>query len=256
MNTLPLSSPPETAGKPVPPPTFWHSFMTRLLFKFILPRLRTVKIEGVRLDVSGMSPVMKNNLRLGRYEVQERLLAARAVKKEDVILELGAAIGFIGLYCRKVLGVRDCISVEANPDTLQRLRHNYALNALTPHVIHAAAASEDGELTLHADGDFWENSLIDQGRGTTSFTVPALSLASLVRGMRNTPTVLIADIEGAEQYLDFPSLPDSVRTIIMEVHPSVIGEEAVDRILSTLKSMRFSIRGWEENTIWAERGCP
>lgn len=253
MNTMTLSSPTESAGKPAPPSRIWHRFMTRLLFKFILPRLRTVKIEGVRLDVSGMSPVMKNNLRLGRYEVQERLLAARALKKEDVVLELGAAIGFIGLYCRKVLGVRDCLSVEANPDTLQRLRHNYALNALTPHVIHAAAAREDGELTLHADGEFWENSLIDQGKGATSFTVPALSLASLVRGMNNAPTVLIADIEGGEQYLDLSGLPDSVRTVIMEVHPTVIGQEAVDHILNTLKSMRFTLRGWEENTFWAER---
>ncbi|WP_075087095.1 hypothetical protein [Verrucomicrobium spinosum] len=74
--------------------------------------------------------------------------------------------------------------------------------------------------------------------------------------MNNAPTVLIADIEGAEQYLDLSGLPDSVRTIIMEVHPTVIGQEAVDHILNTLKSMRFTLRGWEENTFCREKGSP
>lgn len=223
--------------------SFWQNLHSRLLFKFILPRVQKLELEGVTLDVSSLSPLMKNHIRTGRYEVQERRLAQHALTRDDVVLELGGAIGFIGLYCRKIIGVKHHFSVEANPNTLKLLQRNYALNGLQPNVIHAAAAAEDGEITLDIGGEFWENSIVQNDRSSTTsrITVPALSLKSLVSMMSDSPTTLICDIEGAEQYLDFSQLPSSVTKIIIELHPDITGQKTVNSIVLQLKALGFAL---------------
>jgi len=229
----------------------WNHFLSRFRFKFVLPRVRIAKLAGVKLDVAALSPRMKNIILTGRYEYQERRLATKALSKNDVVLELGGAIGFIGLYCRKTLGIKHVTSIEANPSTLKMLRRNYELNGLKPHVIHAAAAGQDGELDLNIGGEFWENTLT----GTSAHTVrvPARSLASLVKLMPEEPTALICDIEGAEQYLDFNQLPASVTKIIIELHPDMIGQERVDEILHNLSRLGFHRIMTEDGTSLLQR---
>lgn len=228
--------------------SLWQGLHSRFLFKFVLPRLHHVRIHGVRLDVSSLSALMKNRLRTGRYEVEERRLARRALTPSDVVLELGGAIGFMGLYCRKVIGVRHHVSVEANPETVELLKRNYALNGLQPKVIQAAAAASDGQLEMDVAGEFWENTLLTAAGSGRKLTVPALSLQRLVEAMPEAPTALICDIEGAEQFLDFKQLPESVKKIIMELHPAVTGKAEVERILSDLRVMGFEQVGREGDT--------
>lgn len=229
----------------------WRSLRARFRFKFILPRRRSAVLGGVALDISTLSPWMKNIILTGRYESQERHLAALALTRDDVVLELGGAIGFIGLYCRKTLGVRHVTSVEANPDTLVLLRRNYELNGLAPHVIHAAAAAADGELDLHIGGEFWENTLT--GTSAKTVRVPALSLASLISQMPAPPTALICDIEGAEQFLDFSQLPASVTKIIIELHPGMIGEAPTAAVLRSMQSLGFATRSESDHTLFLSR---
>ncbi len=83
--------------------------------------------------------------------------------------------------------------------------------------------------------------------------VPARSLRSLVQAMPFSPTALICDIEGAEQYLDFGQLPASVTKIILEVHPTMIGQNMVERTLESLRALGFRERAWQEDVVWLER---
>ena len=140
--------------------SLWNDFRLRWYFKFTLPAKTRALLHGVNLDISMLSPMMKNNILEGRYEYQERKLANRCLKPQDVVLELGGAIGFIGLFCRKVIGVAHHLTVEANPKTIELLKRNYRLNDMTPDVVHAAAAAADGEITLDVGGEFWENSVV------------------------------------------------------------------------------------------------
>ncbi len=236
-------------------PGIWNNRHSRIRFKCLLPRLHTAEIESVRLDVSGLSSLMKNRIRTGRYEVQERLLAQRVLTPSEVVLELGGAIGFIGLYCRKVIGVKQHVSVEANPSTLEILKRNYALNGLQPHVIHAAAAAEDGTLELDVGGEFWEDNLPTAADGTNTVLVPALSLKRLVELMSESPTALICDIDGAEQDLNFAQLPASVSKVIVELHPEVTGEAVVERILQDFGNLGFARAGREGDTWLLLRGA-
>ena len=58
MNTVALPSS-RTAA-------WWQQLTSRLLFKFVLPRIQRSKLEGIELDVSKLSSLMKNHIRTGR----------------------------------------------------------------------------------------------------------------------------------------------------------------------------------------------
>lgn len=229
-------------------PSLIQDFLTRWHFKFTLPAKKRATLHGVHLDISALSPLMKNHILQGRYEFQECRLVQRCIKKEDVVLELGGAIGFIGLFCRKVIGVRHHLTVEPNPNTLAMLQRNYAINHIPPQVVWAAAAAEDGEIELNVSGEFWENSIIAADESACQTTVPSLSLSSIVQSMPASPTALICDIEGAETCLDFSQLPKSVTRIIIELHPSIVGEDANQRVIDQLHAVGFKTEGVEENT--------
>ncbi|MFN0078818.1 MAG: FkbM family methyltransferase [Prosthecobacter sp.] len=228
--------------------SFWEDFRTRWYFKFTLPACKEASLHGIKLDISALSSLMKNHILQGRYEYQERLLARRCLSCHDVVLELGGAIGYIGLYCRKIIGVRHHLTVEANPRTIEMMCRNYALNYLKPQVVHAAAAAADGQLRLDIGGEFWENSIVTRSAAENQITVPAHSLRSLVAMLPEPPTALICDIEGAEEQLDFTQLPASVTKIIIELHPAIIGAEVVEGIVRNLHALGFRTDSVEENT--------
>ncbi|MCX6855274.1 MAG: hypothetical protein NTV80_10245 [Verrucomicrobia bacterium] len=217
-------------------PSFIQDFLTRWHFKFTLPAKKRATLHGVKLDISSLSPLMKNHILQDRYEFQERRLVQQCLTKDDVILELGGAIGFIGLFCRKVIGVKHL------------LRRNYALNQIEPQVTHAAASSEDGEISLNIGGEFWENSIVTANDTAMQITVPALSLRSIVKQMLASPTALICDIEGAETHLDFSQLPKTVTRIIIELHPSIVGEASNRQVIDQIHALGFSTKSVEENT--------
>lgn len=229
-------------------PAFLQNFLTRWHFKVTLPAKRRARLHGIALDISGMSPLMKNHILEGRYEFQERRLADRCLTRKDVVLELGGAIGFIGLFCRKVIGVKHHVTVEPNPNTLTMLKRNYQLNKLTPDIIEAAAAAEDGEISLDVGGEFWENSIVTAGNSAKRINVPSLSFPSIVQRMPEPPTALICDIEGAETHLDLAQIPPSVTRIIIELHPSIVGEAATKAVINQIHFLGFHTRTVEENT--------
>lgn len=230
-------------------PSLVQDLITRWHFKVTLPSKRYAKLHGVKLDISHLSPLMKNHILKDRYEFQERKLVQQCLTKNDVVLELGGAIGFIGLFCRKVIGVKHHLTIEPNPNTLAMLRRNYALNRIEPNVIQAAASSEDGLITLNIGGEFWENSIFAANNASEQISVPSLSLRTIVKKMPAPPTALICDIEGAETLLDFTQLPDSVNRIIIEMHPSIVGEEANERLIARIRSLGFCTHSVEENTF-------
>jgi len=220
----------------------------------MLPRVRQATLEGVKLDVSTLSPVMKNNLLEGRYEVQERTLAQEFLTAEDAVLEVGGAIGFIGLFCQTRLGISRYTTVEANPGTVEMLKRNYVLNGRTPAVLNLALAAEDGEVTLNIGNEFWENSLVAGANSGRSVRVPAASLGTLTRRLGYAPTALIIDIEGAEQFVNFAQVPRSVRKIIMELHPHVTGFAKTYQIIADLLGLGFHVERENGGTYLFLRG--
>ncbi len=223
----------------------------RYHFKYVLPKITEIELEGVKLDVSQLSPKVRNRLLSGAYEAGEKGMCRDFLRPSDSIVELGGAIGFIGLLCQKELGIRNYAVFEANPKTTEILRRNHQLNGVKPNVWNVALGASDGEVDLEIGSDFWENTIVasDKAPGRHTVRVECGTLETLLRKCGVRPNVLIIDIEGAEQFIDFGALPPEVNKVIMEIHPGVIGQAAAYDIVGALLNRGFRVAREESQTF-------
>jgi FkbM family methyltransferase len=223
----------------------------RYHFKYVLPKIQEITLEGLKFDVSELSPKIRNRLLSGAYEEYEKKMCRDFLNPNDVVVELGAAIGFIGLLCQKELGIKNYASFEANPRTMEILKRNYALNGVKPNVYNMALGCSDGQVDLEIGSDFWENSIVtaNPDKGCKTVRVDCGTLDTLLMKCGLMPNVLIIDIEGAETYIDFTALPPTVNKVIMEIHPGVIGQAAAYDIVGALVNRGFRVAREQNETF-------
>jgi FkbM family methyltransferase len=223
----------------------------RYHWKYVLPKIHEIELEGLKFDVSQLSPKIRNRLLSGAYEAYEKQMCRDFLNKDDSVIELGAAIGFIGMICQKQIGITEYASFEANPKTAEILKRNYQLNGLKPNVWVMALGCSDGQVDLEIGTDFWENSIVtaDPKKGSHTVRVECGTMETLATKCGVTPNVLIIDIEGAEQFIDFNTLPATVNKVIIELHPGVIGQAAVYDIVAALINKGFRVAREQNQTF-------
>lgn len=229
-----------------------QEFQLRYRFKYVLPKIQEITLEGLKFDVSGLSTKIRNRLLSGAYEAHEKEMCFDFLTSQDSIVEIGGAIGFIGLVCQRKIGVREYACFEANPGTYEILKRNYQLNGLEPRVWNMALAHSDGHVDLEVGGDFWENTICyNSGRdsGVKTVRVPAAALPTLLATAGGQPNVLIIDIEGAEQFIDLSQVPESISKVIIELHPKVLGPEVTYNIVAGFIGLGFRVAREQEDTF-------
>lgn len=231
----------------------WQEFLCRYRFKYILPRVTETVLDGVRLDLSHLSLKVRNRILMGIYEAHEKRMCLQYLDSNDAVLEIGSAIGFIGLFCQKNIGIKKYFMFEANPNTLAILRSNYRLNGLTPFASNLALAPGDGSVELDIASDFWENSVIpgagSNGATRETVTVSGASFQSLLHKAGEEVNVLIIDVEGAEQFIDPDQVPPQIDKIIMEIHPHVLGPRKTYDLIAGLVRKGFHVAAEEQDTF-------
>ena len=136
----------------------WRQWKQFRFEHYTLSQTTTHSLEGVCLSLQGLSPRLKRAIIDGTYEQAEVEIAKQLVGEGDQILELGGAIGFVGLFCLTALRAGRVVSVEPNPSTAAQLRKNYELNLRVPELFEAAVSTNDGTMELNVGEDFWEDS--------------------------------------------------------------------------------------------------
>lgn len=235
--------------------TLAHHLLTELQvryrFKYVLPKIKEVELEGMRFDVSQLSTKIRNRLLSGAYEAHEKAMCFDFLNNNDAVLEIGGAIGFIGLVCQKKIGITHYSSFEANPRTCEILKRNYELNGVQPRVWNMALAHADGYVDLEVGSDFWENTIChsQNGEGLKTVRVPAGTLQTLLTHAAHKVNVLIIDIEGAEQFIDLNQVPETVNKVIIELHPKVLGPEITYNIVANFIGLGFRVARQQEDTF-------
>ena len=113
-------------------------------------------------------------------------------------------------------------------------------------------AEADGQVELEVGSDFWENSIVgrkDSAAGRKVMDVPAATFRTLLARLDHPVNVLIIDVEGAEQFIDFEGIPDAITKIIMEMHSKVLGPRRMYEIISNLIVKGFRVAQEEEGTF-------
>jgi FkbM family methyltransferase len=208
-------------------------------------------LDGVKVPIQGsaLSPKMRRHLMRGGYERAERKLLASMVREGDRVIELGASLGIVtSLLARKVGATGTVVAVEPNHLLHSHFDRQLAVNGLTAALVPALGCPM-WEGTLPEDiarqrFTAVANSLSGRAAGASGDDVPWLTLREVAeRADIREPTALVIDVEGGEQVWceHAPGFPDSVRTIIVEIHPRIIGETKAGESVQALISEGFRI---------------
>ena len=194
---------------------------------------------GVRLSTAkGQVPErVRKEIYQGSYERQEAELVARAVHPGDKVLEIGMGVGFVSVLATQAAGPGNVLSFEANPNCAPHIRDTFERNGLTPNFELKAISTDGAPLTFFAAANIISSSQYDRGLDGKEITVPSTRLEEALT--QSGAEVMIMDVEGAEiGLLESPAV-DQLRTMILETHPHVVGQEATEAMLASLAARGF-----------------
>jgi FkbM family methyltransferase len=215
---------------------------------------KVVEIDGVRLisDKRRIPAPLRNAIYREVYEDTERNVLLTILKPGQKVLELGTGLGFITLLASKICGASNVHTYEANPKVEKLIRANFSLNDLYPE-LHMNAVTEDGKsITFNASDNIISSSFFDRGLPGKAVTVESYAFTDVVS--LHNPDVLIMDIEGGEYDLLTKPLPLTIRHIVVELHPHIIGVEKIEDIKESLKRDGYIIGTNDRKTFHFYRG--
>lgn len=217
------------------------NFLRKMAYKIrrkIEPK--TVVISGVRLtaEPGDVPPEIRKQLYQKSYEKGEHALVEKALKPEDRVLEVGTGIGFISLSCAKICGPGNVLSYEPNPAMKRVIEKNYALNDLHPTLRNKVLSVQSGEVEFFVSENVLSSSLIDRKHGGAA-RIQADAIADVVKDY--DPTAIVMDVEGAEVELLRSCDLEGVNKMILEVHPHIVGKDAIEDLLNYLEEQGFRI---------------
>jgi FkbM family methyltransferase len=215
--------------------------------------LQKLRLHGVLVGTSkeSLPHSVRNALFKEVYEAHECELVKRSVSAGDRVLEIGAGIGLVSLLATRLAGEGQVLSCEANPALEPAIRANYALNGWTPKLKMAAVTSDSGTVTFHQNENLLSSSRIDRKLAGREIIVPSAGINELIADHR--PKVIIMDVEGSETELLAKADLSGVSSIIVEMHPHIVGEDEIAKLLATLLSEGFAVREQRHKTCLLQR---
>lgn len=185
-------------------PIFWvYSF----LFKLLRPREAIMEIEGSKMYSSleniplSFNRTFQAYMVKGEWEVETTRWFKQLAKKGDVIVDIGANMGYYTLLASKIVGDSGKVyAFEPDPTNYSVLCKNVALNEIKNAItIQKAVSDKNGSMTLYLDGkDIGAHTLYKNGKARKSVVVDSITLDEYFKGKEYPINIIKMDIEGAE----------------------------------------------------------
>ena len=194
---------------------------------------RMIVSRGLRfpLDPELLTRKQIRLLRGNLYEDKEFAAVRALVRPEDVVLELGAGMGFMSTVAAVKRRASAVHAFEANPRMIPYIHEVHRLNgATTAQVHHAVLGPGDGSATFYVRAEFPDSSLDPDPPGPVSEVIDTVEVErrDTARAFREiAPSFLICDIEGAEATLLPAADLSTLRCAVVELHPQWIGQTGV-----------------------------
>lgn len=179
-------------------------FMRPLYWK-LRERLRPeiVQLDGLRMHVHAHDVAVSDNLlAAGTFEPFETALICHLLKPGDVLLDVGANIGYHTVRGARAVGPTGrVISIEPARDNARLLRLNVAENGFTNVTVYECAAGDQtGRLYLYEDE---ENKGDHRAYGITGrdrYEVDVRALDDILDELQLKPHLVKIDIQGFEYF--------------------------------------------------------
>ena len=211
----------------------------RLLW--LLPKGDYASNYGVRLPIRhpAITPPIVKDIFFGGYESRKAELVGKSLAPGDVVMEIGAGIGFLSALCAKVTGSERVFAYEANPQLMDVIKLVHQANGVAPSVNNVLLGEGEAERTFWLEKDYWASSLIQGSPDATPIKVGQIDLNREID--RIQPSFLIVDIEGGEYDLLRHARLDPVSKIVIELHPHVLGYTRTSEMLGWLFAAGFAL---------------
>lgn len=194
--------------------------------------------RGMRfpLDADILPKRVRVLLRTDGYEAKEARAAYRLVQEGDVVMELGAGIGFMSTLVSTKTKAAAVHCFEANPRLIPYIEAVHAANGVAnAQIHHALLGTKPGRRAFYQRASILDSSLevLPEDDDTVEkVQVPVMDAAKALARIK--PSVLICDIEGAEADL-LPELDLSgLRAVLIELHPQWIGKKGIARVFEAM----------------------
>lgn len=204
---------------------------------------------GVLIDVEhdAITGFMRRVLTSGEYEHTEVRFLADVLRPDDVVLELGAGIGFLGTFTKTTEPSATVVAYEANPALMPVIARTQELNGVEFEVRNAVLGEEAGTTDFYVNKAFWASSATHDYGGASVIQVPAHSAASVMA--EHDFDLVVMDIEGGEIEL-LPQLDlRTVDRMVLETHPQITGDRAVRKMLRRLRADHGLVSRRSENGV-------
>ena len=179
---------------------------------------------------------VRGALREGTYERKECDAVMRMVRKDDVVLELGAGIGYMSTLIATKKAVKEVHSFEANPALIPYIKSVHEANNVNNVTVHNAllAPRKSKPVDFYVRENFLASSMDkDAADGIVeTHKIEVRSINTTLKELK--PTVLVCDIEGAEAEILPAANLSCLRLAIVELHPQWIGQAGVQAVFDTM----------------------
>lgn len=237
-------------------------FLTRIPLFPVWPE--QIEIDGVQIPVktSPLSPQMRRRLMKGLYETAERELVDAFIRPGDHILEIGASIGILTCFLSHKAGDQArIVSVEPDATLLPHFQRQLRLNGIQADLLQALCCplwNQPVPKTLSSRNfmphqDNLSGTVASSDEGPTSVRWITAETACTETDLK--PTALVVDIEGTEAvWTDHPPrFPESLRTVILETHPTLVGVQIAGRVVQAVVEEGFRVAGMRNNVFAFQR---
>ena len=213
----------------------------------VLNRKMYLSAEKACLDVKGKS-IHKQLILDGIRERKSTRIMERFVRPDDVILELGANIGYYVLIESKVLSDKGYIyAVEPAADNVELLKKNIALNNIKNiEVSNMAISNKKGTAKLYLGKACNLHSLINSSGSPDAkyVEVQTDTVDNFLKGKKPI-SFLRMDVEGYETEV-IDGMRDTLKSqsfkrLFVEIHPHRVSTAKMQNFLKTLQDYGFEI---------------
>ena len=126
---------------------------------------------GVMLPVNqrGVSPLAAKAIFTKGYERREFEITRKTIAEDDIVMEVGAGIGFLSTVFAKHIGSERVFAYEANPELIGLIQSTYKVNYVNPCLKNVVLAQGNGKREFYIADEFWASSAHRQhGKRTKS----------------------------------------------------------------------------------------
>lgn len=241
--------------------------LSNLFFRGFWPGGHVIDVQGTKMyiDVNDPNPNMRKTFQAYGmalvHEEETTSLFRRIVKQGDVVLDLGANIGYFTIIAAKAVGTSGKVfSFEPEPTNFKYLSKNIEVNGLSNATPFRKAVSEKagtGELFVcdydsghHTINQFDGIRAYSRGRHSEVHSIPIelVAIDEFLRDKTDRVDVIKMDVEGAEA-LALKGMRSTIQQnshikIIVEFFPLLMknmGSSPEDFATSLLNDFGFSV---------------